>query len=93
MGPKTYVIKSRKRAGEEFSRQKLHRSIAAACLAVRASVGQAEHVAKIVSSEVETWLNDKSEVTSSDIRRTAARHLKRYNPDAAYIYLNQLNTL
>lgn len=92
--PKTLVVKNNgRRPSEEFSRSKLHHSIVAACLAVRSSVGQAEHVGKMVTGEVITWLDDKPEVTSSDIRRVAGEHLKRYSPDAAYLYINQLSTI
>lgn len=94
MGPKTLVVKNHgRRPSEDFSRHKLHHSIVAACLAVRSSVGQAEHVAKMVCDEVIAWLDDKPEVTSDDIRKTAGEHLKRYNPDASYLYINQLTTL
>lgn len=94
MGPKTYVIKERgRRPSEEFSREKLHHSIVAACLSVRSSIGQAEMVAKIVTDNVLLWLEDKPEVTSQDIRRTAGQYLQTYNPDAAYLYKNQLSTL
>lgn len=94
MDPKTLVVKNNgRRPSEEFSRTKLHHSIVAACLAVRSSVGQAEHVGKIVTDEVITWLNNKPEVTSADIRKIAGEHLKRYSPDAAYLYINQLSTI
>lgn len=94
MEPKTLVVKSsRHRQSEDFSRDKLHHSIVAACLAVRSTIGQAEQTAKMVTNEVVTWLEDKPEVTSSDIRRVAADHLRRYSPDAAYVYNNQLRTL
>ena len=91
---RSYVVKSNgRRETEEFSRIKLHHSIVAACLSVRVSIGQAEHVAKIVTDAVVAWLADKPEVTSKDIRRVAADKLKTYNPDAAYMYRNHLSTL
>lgn len=94
MNPHTIVVKNHgRRPSEDFDRAKLHHSIASACQAVRSSVGQSERVARIVTDEVIDWLHDKPEVTSSDIRKIASQNLKRYNPDAAYLYTNQLTTL
>ena len=93
MGPTLVIKHGGRRPSEEFSRIKLHHSVVAACLAVRTSIGQAEHTAKIVTGEVVAWLADKPEVTSADLRRVAGRHLRTYNPDAAYLYINQLSTI
>lgn len=94
METKSYVVKSHgRRELQEFSRDKLHHSIVAACLSVRASIGQAEFTAKIVTDAVLAWLEDKPEVTSQDIRRIAGSKLQTYNPDAAYLYKNHLSTL
>ncbi len=77
-----------KRGGhsELYDVRKLYASVFASCVSVRESVGSAELVADKVCKEVETWLKDRHEVTSSDVRRTAAKHLEAFNPDAAYIY-------
>jgi hypothetical protein len=32
------------------------------------------------------WLEAKPEVTSSDLRRVASKHLAVYHPEAAYFY-------
>jgi transcriptional regulator NrdR family protein len=79
-----------KRAGhaEAFDNKKLYVSIFAACLAMREPVGTAEIIAEKVSTDVETWIEKKSEVLSNDIRRVAAKHLYSYNPDAAYAYMH-----
>ncbi|MEP7205147.1 MAG: ATP cone domain-containing protein [Candidatus Saccharibacteria bacterium] len=74
------------RPSETFSKEKLHASILAACLSVRTPVGQAESIAHAVSNSVVTWLETKPEVTSHDVRRVAAKHLRTHQPDAAYIY-------
>jgi transcriptional regulator NrdR family protein len=75
-----------RRPSEEFSKEKLHDSIVAACLSVRTPVGQAEAIAHAVSESVIGWLQNKPEVTSHDLRRIAAKHLQTHHPDAAYIY-------
>jgi len=74
------------RPTERYKRDKLRSSIVATCLSVRAPEGQAEDVADLVCDAVETWLKKHSEVTSHDLRTVAARHLKKFHPEAAYLY-------
>jgi transcriptional regulator NrdR family protein len=74
------------RESESFSKEKLHASIVAACLSVRTPIGQAESIAHAVTGVVTDWLENKQEVTSHDLRRIAAGHLRAHHPDAAYLY-------
>lgn len=48
--------------------------------------GSAELTSENVCDQLEDWLETKMEVTSSDIRSTAAGILQRYNPSAAFAY-------
>lgn len=90
----THVIKSEgKRPSEDYHRDKLHASIVAACMSVHSTISQAESTAHAVTDNVESWLENKPEVTSSDIRNIASQFLHTYNPDAAYIYKNNQNTI
>ena len=73
---------------EPFDERKLYASVYAACLAVRATEGEAELVAEKVTESVNGWLEPKTEVTAHDIRRQASTHLNVYNQDAAYMYKN-----
>lgn len=83
----TQIVKrGGRRDHETFSRDKLHRSIVAACLSVRSSEGSAETAATAVCMAMEKWLNVRPEVTSEDLRRIAAKALKVHNPEAAYYY-------
>jgi transcriptional regulator NrdR family protein len=75
-----------RRPSEQFQRQKLHASLYAACLSVRAHEGEARRVADTICDIVVSWCNTKPEVTSNDIRRIAAGHLEAYHPEAAYVY-------
>lgn len=77
-----------KRSGqiEQYARDKLARSVIAACLSVRTPEGAAEMNAEAVCNITEKWLAIKPEVTSADIRRKAAEALELYNSEAAYIY-------
>ncbi len=79
-----------KRGGhsEPYDPRKLYASIYAAVLADRQPSGTAEVIAEKVVHDIETWLGRKSEVSSNDIRRTAAKYLYGYNPDAAYAYMH-----
>ena len=80
------VKRSGRRPSESYARSKLHASIVAACLSVRSPSGEADTVADHVCQIVQDWCNTKPEVTSSDIRRVAARALETYHPEAAYLY-------
>lgn len=84
-----YIIKRGNRPNEEFSPEKLHQSIAAACLSVRTPVGQADEIAKAVTLKVMKWCEIRPEITSSDIRRQASKALQPLHTDAAYVYKQQ----
>ncbi len=75
-----------KRESERFDRTKLHASISAACLSVRSPEGEAETTARNVCDVVLEWLENKSEVTSADLRRKATEALGSFHPEAAYLY-------
>lgn len=83
----TVILKQRgARPSEPFHQHKLHQSILAACLSVRTPEKEAEIVAGHVCNHVRTWLEQKAEVTSADLRRIAGGHLRVFHPDAAYLY-------
>lgn len=79
------VIKRTKHT-ENYQPEKLKKSIHASCLSALEFVGAAEVTAENVCKHVDSWLEMKDEVTSSDLRRVAANALYKYNPSAAYIY-------
>lgn len=81
-----YVLKRSQQDSERFDPLKLHQSIVAACLAVRAFEGEAHTIAERVCKAVIDWLERKTEVTSADIRRVASTHLDTYHQEAAYMY-------
>lgn len=83
----THIIKRGTREYENYSRDKLHKSIVAVCLSVRASEGSAATAANATCDAVDVWLKTRPEVTSDDIRRIAGKALESHNPDAAYYYL------
>ncbi|HYG83323.1 MAG TPA: ATP cone domain-containing protein [Verrucomicrobiae bacterium] len=81
-----YVLKRHRQHSEPFDPVKLHQSVMAACLSVRSLEGEAHLTAEQVCSKVIDWLATKTEVTSADIRRVAAKNLHIYHPEAAYLY-------
>lgn len=85
----TYVVKHQTHDSEVFDPVKLHGSILEACYGVRAFEGEAHDAAERVCKHVIDWLEDKTEVSSQDIHRTAARYLTTYHPEAAYLYEQQ----
>ena len=80
------VKRSGKRPSETFSRDKLHASIYATCLSVRSLDGHAKDTADHVCNIVLSWADNKSEVTTADIRHAATAALDKVHPDAAYLY-------
>ncbi len=81
------------RPSEPFDREKLHQSIVAACLSAGVPTGHAESIGRKVSEDVIIWLEERPEVTSHDLRRVAAKHLKTHHPDAAYLFEQHRSTL
>jgi len=80
------VKRGGQRPTERFNRDKLHASVRAACLSVRSPEGHAHDTANSVCDVVIIWLQNKPEVTSSDLRRQATKALETFHPEAAYLY-------
>lgn len=82
-----------RQASERFEREKLHKSIVAACLSAGVPEGHADSIARRISDQVEEWLENRPEVTSDDLRRSATHFLRTHHPDAAYLYEHHRSTL
>lgn len=85
----TIIKRQGNRPTELFSPEKLRDSIRSACLSINLPDGHAHDTAVYICQHVESWLDDKPEVTSDDIRRRAAKHLETISPEAGYLYKNQ----
>lgn len=72
-----------------FDKPRLHASIITACHSVRLAEGVAHDTAARICLAIEEWLTDKSEVTSSDIRRKTSEVLAIICPEAGYLYQHQ----
>ena len=55
---------------------------------MRSPLGEAESIADHVSTIVSEWCQQKSAVTSDDLRRVASKCLDIFHPEAAYLYQN-----
>ncbi|MGO3702127.1 MAG: ATP cone domain-containing protein [Candidatus Saccharimonadales bacterium] len=87
------IVKRKSRQPESFRREKLHASVHAACLSVRSHDGAADQTANQVCDAVLIWLEERPKVTSQDIRRVAGKQLRKYHPEAAYMYEQQRNII
>jgi hypothetical protein len=74
------------RPTESYNPSKLHASIVAACLSTRTPTSVADAIADYVCGAVAQWLTRRPEVTSTDLRIVAGKHLRHRHPDAAYYY-------
>ena len=94
VGGQTFVVKNgHHRHAELFDREKLHKSLVAACLSSSAPTGHADSMARRVTDEVIVWLEGRPEVTTNDLRRVASKYLRTYHPDASYLYEHHRATL
>jgi transcriptional regulator NrdR family protein len=80
-----HIVK-RKGHTEEFDERKLYASVYAACMTLRMSDEEAESISHMVTDEVKEIIKDKKELTSSALQDEATKILKKYHPDAAYLY-------
>jgi transcriptional regulator NrdR family protein len=76
----------RKGHTEEFDERKLYASLFAAVTSLRISDEEAETICHMVTHEVKDVIKDKKEVTAHLLHSEAAKILKKYQPDAAYLY-------
>lgn len=95
-GGLTLIVKRNGRVhrahSEYFDPDKMRQSIVATCISCRVPGGHADSISRRITEQVSEWLADKPEVTSDDLRRTAAHFLKTHHPEAAYIYEHHRST-
>lgn len=86
----SHIVK-RKGHTEPFDEKKLYASVYAACMTLRMEEEEAETIAQMVTDEVKNDIKKDKEVTSDKLQNAAAKYLKKYHPDAAYIYKTHLD--
>ena len=81
----THIVK-RKGHTEKFDERKLYASVYASCVALRMSDEEAESISHMVTDDVKKAIAKKNEVTAHVIHIEAGDSLRKYHPDAAYLY-------
>ncbi len=81
----SHIVK-RKGHKEGFDERKIFASVFAACLVLRMTDKEAELIANTVAKEVTDSFKNIPELTAHTIHKAVAESLKKYNPDAAYMY-------
>jgi transcriptional regulator NrdR family protein len=80
-----HIVK-RKGHTEDFDDRKLYASVFSALMILRISDEEAEAICAMVVDDVKKEIVKKRDVTAQHIHTEAARSLKKYHPDAAYLY-------
>lgn len=83
------IVKHKNTKDQDFSSDKLKNNLLLNAQAINIPEGQAFQIADIVCKDVETWLKNRTEVTSSDIRRVTTKSLGKLHKGLAYFYSNQ----
>lgn len=78
-----------KQFAKNYDAERLRAAVSRAAQANRVPAGDAEHLAQTVIAKLENWLNDKTEITSRELRLQTAAALANYDEDTAYLYENQ----
>lgn len=71
---------------QAYSESKLIKSIERTLRSEGYSTASAAKNAKIVTVAVRSWIDNKTQITSLDIRRQATKALEAFDPHAALLY-------
>ena len=80
-----HIVK-RKGHKEPFDEKKIYASVYSACLTLRMSDEEAETISQMVTDEINSEIKATNEISSEQLQTAVAKSLKKYHPDAAYIY-------
>jgi len=75
----------------EYDSERLKESIQQIAVANCTPIGTAENFALNVVQKIKQWIDDKAEITPTELRLQTAEALAKYDPDAAYLYENENN--
>ena len=70
-----------------FDERKVYASCYAACLSSHVEHSEAEKICGKVCKDIKKWIKPKKQVTSSHIFKEVGKLMKKYNKDAAFMYL------
>ena len=78
-----------KTIAKAYDQERLSEAVTRAARANRMPAGDAENLAAEVVTKVASWLRNKPEITSRELRLATANALANYDNDAAYLYENE----
>lgn len=78
-----------KKSTTNYDKTRLNAAVAEIARSNRIRPGDADNLAARVMSKVESWLSDKNEITSYELRLQTALALADFDADAAYLYENE----
>lgn len=76
----------RKGHSEPFDERKIYASVFASCMSLRMTDEEGELISHMVSDEVEKVFKNEREIAAHQIHKEVVKSLKKYNPDAAYMF-------
>lgn len=71
---------------EQFSEEKLNKSIYRSCLSAKCPIYDSKKITTATVLSVNNWMKSKTEVTTNDIRHTVGEYLINLSHDAGYLY-------
>ncbi len=80
-----HIVK-RKGHEEHFDERKIYASCYAACLGTRMKHNEAENICETVCKDMKQWVEKKAEISSTQIFQQMVKTIRKYNPEAAYLY-------
>ena len=81
----THIVKRRGHK-EPFDPRKIYAATYASCRNAHLSEMLAENIAETVQKRMESWIDDKNELTSEKIFHEIIAILKELHPDAAFLF-------
>ena len=70
-----------------FDERKIYASCYAACLSAHVEHIEAERICEKVTRDIKKWIKNKKKITSNNIFKEVGKSMKKYNKDAAFMYL------
>jgi len=81
-----HIVK-RKGHNERFDERKVYSSCYYACLSAHLHRDAAEKICEKVTKQIKNWISTKKEISSDTIFKTVGRLIRKYNKDAAFMYM------
>lgn len=81
----THIVKRRGHR-EPFDPRKIYASVYSACRNAHLAEIESKRIAEAVSKAIETWIDDRKEVSSQEIFEQTANVLREFEADAAFLY-------